>query len=102
MSGTVSYIRILKPITNCISNYHLFVIITNRRDELKEYLEKKNIFTAIHYPTPFYESNAYKHIDGFKCLKMEELKYKLLSIPIYPELKKNIIHKIIYEINNFL
>lgn len=94
-------IRILKPIKDCISNYHLFVIITDKRDELKKYLESKNIFTAIHYPKPFYESKAYKHINGSHCLKMEELKDKLLSIPIYPELNKDNLERIMIEINNF-
>jgi dTDP-4-amino-4,6-dideoxygalactose transaminase len=94
-------IKILKPIKGCISNYHLFVILTDKRDELKKYLESKNIFTAIHYPNPFYESDAYKHIDSSQCLNMEKFKYKLLSIPIYPELKKEQIIYISNMINNF-
>ena len=32
---------IVKPIENCISNIHLFVIIVENRDELKTYLEKR-------------------------------------------------------------
>ena len=94
-------IRILKQNKNCISNYHLFVIITNRRDELKSYLEKNNIFCAIHYPKPFYKSKAYIHINGEHCLKMKEYQNKLLSIPIYPELSINSAEYVAKIINLF-
>lgn len=94
-------LRILKSINYCDTNYHLFIIISNKRDELKKYLEKNNIFTAIHYPAPFYESEAYKHINGKHCNKMNEYKYKLLSIPIYPEMIETEVKKVYININDF-
>ena len=93
--------RILKSINNCKSNYHLFIVLVDNRDELKEYLENDNIGCAIHYPKPFYESAAYKHLKIENCKVMENLKDKLLSLPMYPELTKNEVEKVCDKINLF-
>ena len=44
-----------------ISNptFHQFIIRTHLRDKLKNYLEKNNIDTAIHYPIPIHKQDAY-------------------------------------------
>lgn len=94
-------LRMVSPIENCISNIHLFVVIVDDRDELKEYLENNNIGCAIHYPKPFYESEAYKHITANDCEKMNFYKDKLLSLPMYPELSENDVVFICDKINTF-
>ena len=93
--------RILKPIKDCVSNIHLFVVIVDKRDKLMEYLNNKNIKCAIHYPNPFYESEAYieKKVDN--CPIMDIYKYKLLSLPMYPELTEESVLTICNEINRF-
>lgn len=93
--------RILKPIEHCTSNVHLFIIIVNRRDELMEYLSQRNIKCAVHYPKPFYESEAYNDVIVKNCLIMDEYKYKLLSLPMYPELSQEKVKKVCHEINLF-
>ena len=40
--------------------YHLYVIRTQRRDELQKYLEDKGTGTLIHYPIPPHLQLAYK------------------------------------------
>ena len=94
-------LRILKPIYNCVSNIHLFILIVNNRNELKNYLEKNKISCAIHYPQPFYYTNAYKHIEINNCEKMEIYKDKLLTLPMYPELQKSEVLYVCEKINEF-
>lgn len=94
-------LKIIKPIDNCISNIHLFILIVENRDELKEYLENNLVSCAIHYPKPFYDSNAYKHIIVNNCEKMDFYKDKLLSLPMYPELQQDNVLKICNLINKF-
>lgn len=94
-------IRLLESIDNCESNYHLMIIILDKRDELKEYLEENKISCAIHYPKPFYETNAYKDKTYQNCEIMEKYKNKLLSLPMYPELEYNKVHYICKIINKF-
>jgi len=94
-------LRILKPIENCKSNIHLFILIVEERDKLKKYLEENNINCAIHYPQPFYETNAYKHFITNNFEKMEYFKNKLLTLPMYPELSEESIKYICEQINKF-
>jgi dTDP-4-amino-4,6-dideoxygalactose transaminase len=94
-------LKILKPINNCISNIHLFILIVNNRNELKKFLEKNKISCAIHYPQPFYYTDAYKHIKINNCDKMEIYKDKLLTLPIYPELEKSEVLYVCEKINEF-
>ena len=94
-------IKLLENVNNCKSNFHLMIIISDERDKLKKYLEKNNIICAIHYPQPFYETNAYKNKSLQYCEVMETYKNKLLSLPMYPELDNTSILFICKIINNF-
>jgi len=66
--------------------YHLFVIQTARRDELKEYLASKGISTQIHYPKPLHQIGIFKEQSPFSV--SESMADKLLSLPMYAELNK--------------
>ncbi|MCI0751764.1 MAG: DegT/DnrJ/EryC1/StrS family aminotransferase, partial [Flammeovirgaceae bacterium] len=48
---------------NTQHTFHLYVIRTTRRDELKMYLEKAGVQTAIHYPTALPNLPAYKYLN---------------------------------------
>ena len=65
--------------------WHQFVIKSDYRDELIEYLDKKKVGTIIHYPIPPHLSEAYKYL-GIKegSLPITENYAKIvLSIPLY-------------------
>src|SRR5690606_10341196 len=40
--------------------YHLFVIRSDQRDALKQFLEVRGIASAIHYPVPIHLQPAYR------------------------------------------
>ena len=42
--------------------FHLYVIRTEKRDQLQSLLKEKNIASAIHYPTPLPFLDAYKYL----------------------------------------
>ena len=68
--------------------YHLFVIRTNKRDALKDYLQERGVGTHIHYPIPIHFQEAYKKL-GYKMGDFpisERNAGEILSLPIYPEL----------------
>ena len=44
--------------------FHLYVVQTDRRDELKGYLAERGIETAIHYPTALPLLPAYRYLGG--------------------------------------
>lgn len=85
------------------SSFHLYVIRMEKfRDELREYLLSKDIICNLHY-FPIHLQPFYKDL-GFKKTmypNAEAYAAEALSIPIYPELKKAEIDKIIFEIESF-
>lgn len=64
--------------------YHLFVILTERRRELYDFLRQQNIFTQVHY-LPIYLHPYYSQL-GFKrglCPNAESYYQSCLSLPMY-------------------
>ena len=92
------YTQKLEGIKNCSvipyvpgACYHLFVIRTSQRDELKSYLDTKGIGCAIHYPKPL--------APDFPMA--EKLSKEILSLPIYPELSNTNIAQISTLVKRF-
>ena len=83
--------------------YHLYVIRTKRRNQLRDFLKSRGISTGIHYPLPLHLQPALKFL-GYKkgdFKVSEECANTVLSLPTYPELKEDEIKFISNEINNF-
>jgi len=86
-----------------ISSHHLFVIRSDKRDELKKYLEENGIATAIHYPVPIHLTVSFKYL-GHKqgdFPESEKLSREVLSLPLFPELKSKELDYIIGVIRSF-
>ncbi len=83
--------------------YHLMVIRTDKRDSLKNYLANNNIETLIHYPTPIYFQKAYRYLKIKKgiCRVAEKVSEEILSLPLYPYIKKEELNIIIFKIKEF-
>ena len=83
--------------------WHQFVIRCKTRDDLIEYLNKKNISTIIHYPIPPHLSEAYKYL-GLKegDLPITESYAKtVLSIPLFNGLTKEEQDYVIGALNEY-
>lgn len=81
--------------------FHLFVIKTNHRDELKKYLLKNNIETSIHYPISICRQKAFKNE---KFIQTDEVYLdddKILSLPIGPHLSTKDALYVTKKLNNF-
>ncbi|WP_445957203.1 DegT/DnrJ/EryC1/StrS family aminotransferase [Yeosuana sp.] len=81
--------------------FHLFVIRSNRRNELKDYLYKNGIETLIHYPIPIHKQLAYKDISNCVLPLTEQIHIEVLSLPLNTALTKNQISNIVSVINMF-
>ena len=67
--------------------WHLFVIQTEKRDELQKHLAKNGIQTLIHYPIPPHQQKCYsKTFAGIKLPITEKLSKQSLSLPISPHI----------------
>ena len=68
--------------------FHVYVIQSERRDELQKYLAEKGVPSIMHYPVPVHVQKAFDHI-GYKegdFPVTEKLCREVLSLPIYPEM----------------
>lgn len=83
--------------------FHLYVIRTDRRDELKTYLNEKGIATAIHYPTALPFMPAYAYLGGTVAEFPIAHAYqnKILSLPMCPELSDEQIRYVAETIHAF-
>ena len=84
------------------NSYHTFVIQVDKRDKLINYLKKKNIQTAIHYPIPIHKQVAYINKFGNeKYVNTETQSKKILTLPINQYLTKKQIIYISKTVNDF-
>lgn len=83
--------------------YHLYVIRTKQRDNLKNFLSEKEIGTGIHYPMPIHLQKAYLgKLKGADYLRVtERAANEILSLPMYPELTESDANKVIAAIREF-
>ena len=84
----LSSLDITLPIVDnkCIPVYHLYVIKTKYRNELKDYLFENGIETNIHYPISITEVEAFKDLNLEKTYNAITNSKEILSLPMYPEL----------------
>jgi dTDP-4-amino-4,6-dideoxygalactose transaminase len=83
--------------------FHQYVIRTEKRDDLKKYLDDKNIQTSIHYPLPIHLQPAYCNILSLPYpLYWTEIIYPdILSLPIYPQMTNDQAYRVGETIRNW-
>jgi dTDP-4-amino-4,6-dideoxygalactose transaminase len=85
------------------SVWHLYVIQTDQRDALKEYLASGGIGVGIHYPIPIHLQPAYRDL-GYRQGDFpvtEEYAHRILSLPMYAELTSEIVNRVAETASEF-
>ena len=83
--------------THC---WHQFVVRTNRRDDLRAFLEKRNIICGVLYPVPVHRQPAY-HDAALSLPHTEEACAQVLSLPLHPGLTDEMVERVAREVVNF-
>jgi dTDP-4-amino-4,6-dideoxygalactose transaminase len=87
----------------CEHVYHLFVVQSKYRDELRNYLRSKGMATLIHYPVP-------PHLqDGFRNLNYkrgdfpvtEQLAEEIMSLPLWPGMSDDQVGRVIKAVRDY-
>lgn len=68
--------------------YHLYVVRTPERDQLRTWLETKGIGTGMHYPVPVHLQKAWHEYSevNYSLPVTEKITAEIISLPMYPEL----------------
>jgi dTDP-4-amino-4,6-dideoxygalactose transaminase len=83
--------------------YHLFVIRTDKRYELQNFLSDQGVGTIIHYPIPPHLQKAYENL-GYTTGDFpiaEFMAETCLSLPMYPGITENQIHQVVAGVKAF-
>ncbi len=80
--------------------FHLYVIRTSQRDELKSFLADKGVETMIHYPSILPVLPAYTYLEekGENYPVAYSFQPQILSLPIYPEISTEEIDYVVENI----
>lgn len=81
LSGVVQF-----PTVNpgAFPTYNFFYVVAERRDKLKEYLERNGIDARIHYPIPIHRLNAATAIPRGQLPRADWYTDRILSLPLGP------------------
>ncbi len=100
--SSLKELEIIMPLNKCLPNYHLFVIRTRKRDQLKQYLQGQGIQTLIHYPLIIPDQPFLK--DEFSQADLpiaRQFCSEVLSLPCNPEIKDSEIDLICQKVKQF-
>lgn len=83
--------------------FHVYCLEVEQRESLRAYLAENGVETQIHYPTmlPFMQAYKYLNYQQSDFPRAYSIQDKILSLPMYPELKEGEIKYIAECIKNF-
>lgn len=64
--------------------YHLYVVRSDHRDGLREYLDDHGVKTIIHYPIPVHEQDSYTRYKAPNLPSTNRFASEILSLPLSP------------------
>jgi dTDP-4-amino-4,6-dideoxygalactose transaminase len=66
--------------------YHLFPVLTERRDRFQAFMKERGVETLIHYPTPIPRQPALQSASPAMCAIADRVSAQVVSLPMYPKL----------------
>ncbi|MFC4739762.1 DegT/DnrJ/EryC1/StrS family aminotransferase [Flavobacterium ponti] len=95
--------KIILPYWDFSNNhvFHLFVIRTENREVLQDYLKKNEVETMIHYPIPPHKQKAFEAWNNLSFPISEKIHDEVLSLPISPIMTDDEVSKVIQVLNQY-
>jgi dTDP-4-amino-4,6-dideoxygalactose transaminase len=83
--------------------YHLFVVRSDRREDLRAHLQECGVASAVHYPTPIHLTEAYAHLGlGPGSLPVSEAHAdRICSLPLFPGMSDAELEQIVDAVDGF-
>jgi len=74
---------------------HLFVVQVDDRDGVRERLAERGVGTGVHYPAAIHRMPAYRDLVAPDLPHSEALVERVLSLPLYPELREESVDYVV-------
>jgi len=82
--------------------YHLYVVQSARRQDLRDYLAQRGIETMIHYPFLIHAQPLFSHTGSQNDVpEAERAAERILSLPLYPQLLEEELQAVIDAVLEF-
>jgi dTDP-4-amino-4,6-dideoxygalactose transaminase len=81
--------------------FHLFVIRTQNREDLQQFLLENGIQTMIHYPIPSHKQKAFSNWNNLSFPITEKIHHEILSLPISPVMTNNEVDFVVSILNKY-
>jgi len=112
-SHAAEYTRLLQQVPgvmpphepqDCEHVYHQYTIRSERRDVLQQHLATRKIGSTVYYPYPLHLQPLYAHLGHMRgdFPHAERAAQEILSLPMYPELRKDQIARVVDAIADFV
>ena len=96
----LKYIKPVFPYDLKNGSYWLFSVKTKFRDELINFLKKKNISTAVHF-VPLPMNKLYKSYNNNKLKNTKSIWKEIVSLPFFPDLESKKIEYVTKCLRSF-
>ena len=95
--------KITMPFWDLSNNhvFHLFVIRTQKREELQRYLLENGIHAMVHYPIPPHQQKAFKNWNNLSFPVTEKIHNEVLSLPMSTVLTDDEVSLVIEKMNQW-
>lgn len=81
--------------------FHLFPVLSPRRDELQRHLTEQGVQTIIHYPVPPHKQECYAAWNALSLPITERIHNEELSLPISPVMTPGEVRGVVEAVNRF-
>jgi dTDP-4-amino-4,6-dideoxygalactose transaminase len=83
--------------------YHLFVIRSDARDELRRHLAEAGVQTEVHYPIPAHQQQCWDGVDirTLGLTQTEHLAGEVVSLPLFPSITNAQLAQVVEAVNSF-
>lgn len=83
--------------------YYVYIITTNERDKLKNFLKDNDIGSGVYFPVPFHLQTVYKNLNYKKgdFPNAEYIADHSLVLPMFPELTQDEVEYVINTVNTW-
>lgn len=81
--------------------YHLFPVLSDRRDALRAHLAAAHIETLVHYPVAIPRQPAVRSADPGTCPVADRVADRVLSLPLHPSLSEADVSAVAAAVRSF-